>query len=116
MEIPFRKIGATPQEFTFERDGITLSGTLSANERNLVKLSGVIKGTLSVPCDLCAENFDTILDEELTILLSDGVFHGSDDAYDVIEFFDGIINIDTLLSSELELHRSDYHSCPACKS
>ncbi len=114
MKIPFRKIGKTPQEFEYSEDNAVIKGTLTQRQRDLVMLSGHISGTLQLTCDICAENFDTILDEELTVLISDGVFHGNDDQYDVVEFFDGSIDIEAFLTSELESIKSDYHSCPKC--
>ncbi len=91
-----------------------MSGTLVQGAKGLVKLHARLEGAISLPCDLCAENFDTMLNEELTVLLHDGIFQGTDDEYDVVEFFDGLIDIDSFLTSELELIRSDYHTCQRC--
>jgi len=115
MKLPFRKIGNTPQEFKLVRDDVTFKGTLEHFKRGLIMLDGHISGTLTLPCDICAENFDTILDEKLDFLLSDGIYNGHDEEFDVVESLNGVIDIDELLSSELELIRSDYHSCPACQ-
>jgi uncharacterized metal-binding protein YceD (DUF177 family) len=115
MKIPFRKIGNSPQEFELLREGVTFKGTLEHYKRGLIMLDGHIGGTFTLPCDICAENFDTILDEKLDFLLSDGIYSGHDEDFDVVESLDGMIDIDDLLSSELELIRSDYHSCPACQ-
>ncbi len=116
MKIPFRKVGVTPQEFSFPKDNIDFNGSLSAYKRNLVRLDGVIQGSLELTCDLCAENYDTILDEKLTILISDGIYQGSDEDFDVVEIFDGFIDLNEIFISELEMHRSDYHHCPSCSN
>lgn len=116
MKLPFRKIGSTPQDFEVTKDTATFKGTLVHHQRALIMLNGQINGTLTLSCDLCAENFDTILDEKLKFLLSDGIFNGHDEDYDVVEFLDGMIDIDELLSSELESLRSDYHRCPECQN
>ncbi len=115
MKLPFRKIGNTPQDFEVFSENVTFKGTLEHYQCGLIMLDGEIKGALSVPCDLCAENFDTILDEELKILLSDGIFNGHDEDYDVVESLTGMIDINEILSSELESFRSDYHCCPECQ-
>jgi hypothetical protein len=115
MSIPFRKIGTTAQEFETHENGTTFKGSLKHYQRGLIMLEGHIHGILNVTCDICAENFDTILDEKLTFLLSDGIFNGHDENYDVVEFLDGTIEIDELLTSELESIRSDYHRCPGCQ-
>lgn len=115
MKIPFRKIGTSSQEFHIHENDADFKGALIHHQRSLIMLNGHIKGTLNVTCDICAENFDTILDEKLTFLLSDGIFNGHDEDYDVVESLNGIIEIDELLSSELESIRSDYHRCPDCQ-
>lgn len=114
MNIPFRRITTTPQEFELDSEGVTLKGTLTLKSRDLVLMKAHLSGKLQLPCDICAEHFDTVLDEEVAILLSDGVFEGSDDDYDVVEM-QGSIDLDELLHSEIELIRSDYHSCDNCK-
>jgi uncharacterized metal-binding protein YceD (DUF177 family) len=113
MNIPFRRITTTPQEFEVSSEGVTLKGTLTLKRRELVLMEARLSGNLNLPCDICAEPFDTVLDEEVSILLSDGVFEGLDDDYDVVEM-QGSIDLDELLHSEIELIRSDYHSCGSC--
>jgi uncharacterized metal-binding protein YceD (DUF177 family) len=115
MNIPFRRIGKTPQEFEVTSGEVTLKGTLFQKEGGLVLMKAHIGGKLTLPCDICAEDFDTMLDDEVELLLSDGLYHGSHDDLDVVEM-DGSIDLDELLHSEIELIRSDYHSCEACKN
>jgi uncharacterized metal-binding protein YceD (DUF177 family) len=114
MNIPFRRITATPQPFEIGSEGVILKGTLESKGRDLVLMKAHLSGTLRLPCDICAEPFDTALDEEVELLLSDGVFEGSDDDFDVVEMHNGTIDMDELLHSEIELIRSDYHSCENC--
>ncbi len=115
MKIPFRKVGNTPQDFTLLKDKTTFKGTLEHFKHGLIMLDAHLEGAINLPCDICAENFDTILNEELKFLLSDGIFNGHDEDYDVVEFLDGMIDIDEVLSSEIESLKSDYHSCEECK-
>jgi uncharacterized metal-binding protein YceD (DUF177 family) len=114
MNIPFRRITKTPQEFEVSSGNVTLKGTLALKQRDLVLMKARLTGTLRLPCDICAEPFDTVLDEELELLLSDGVFEGSDDNLDVVEMHHGTIDMEEILHSEIELIRSDYHSCENC--
>ena len=114
MNIPFRRITKTPQDVELSSEGVTLKGTLAQKGRGLVILKAHLSGNLQLPCDICAEHFDMALDEEVELLLSDGVFEGSDDEYDVVEMQDSI-DMDELIHSEIELIRSDYHSCNICK-
>jgi len=116
MNIPFRRVTSTPQEFETTAEGVTLKGTLKLKSRDLVLMQAHLSGNLNLPCDICAEQFDTALDEEIELLVSDGVFEGSNDEYDVVEMQEGTIDIDQLLLSEIELVRSDYHTCPSCSA
>ena len=115
MNIPFRHIGNTPREFEINSEGITMKGTLVLKERNLISMKAHLSGKISLPCDICAEEFDTMLDDEVELLLSNGIFDGSDDLLDVVEMSDPI-DMDALLHSEIELIRSDYHRCETCKN
>ncbi len=115
MNIPFRRIRMTPQEFEVTQENVTFKGTLVFKRRDLVFMQAQLQGKVSVPCDICAEQFDIMLDDEVELLLSDGIYNGSDEQFDVIEMND-IIDIDELLSAEIELIRSDYHSCGNCKN
>jgi uncharacterized metal-binding protein YceD (DUF177 family) len=114
MNIPFRRIGKTPQEFDVSNEEVTLKGTLVMKQRDLVLMNAHLEGKVSVPCDICAEQFDIMLDDEVDLLLSDGVYSGSNEQYDVIEM-NNTIDMDALLHSEIELVRNDYHSCDNCK-
>ncbi|MEA3374055.1 MAG: hypothetical protein U9Q62_10270 [Campylobacterota bacterium] len=115
MNIPFRRIGSTPQEFEVTQEDALLKGTLVFKKRNLIFMQAHLQGKVSVPCDICAEQFDIMLDDEVELLLSDGIYNGSDEQFDIIEMDNGI-DTDALLHAEIELIRSDYHSCENCKN
>jgi uncharacterized metal-binding protein YceD (DUF177 family) len=114
MKIPFRRISQTPQAFEVESDAMTLKGVLSLIHRDMVLLDGELIGKLSVPCDVCAEQFDIIMHDKVQLLLCDGVYTGSEESIDVIEMNE-TIDLDELLHSEIELIRSDYHTCSRCE-
>ena len=96
--------------------GITLKGTLVHQERNLVTMKARMSGKLRLSCDICAEEFEMNADEELELLICDGIYNGSEDAdLDIVEMTDSI-DMDELLHSEIELIKSDYHSCEQCKT
>ncbi len=93
-----------------------MKGTLESTKRDFVLMNAHLSGNLQVPCDVCAEPFDIMLDEDVRLLLYNGVYNGSDDKYDIIEVEISIINMDELLNSEIELIKSDYHSCETCNN
>ena len=80
-------------------------------------LKATLSGSLQKACDTCAEEFKMPIEEEVEFFISDGVYEDDNDTLlDVVESFDGIADIDELLSSEIELIKSDYHSCENCKN
>jgi hypothetical protein len=113
MLIPFRHVGKTPHSFELSKDDVTLKGTLRHKEGDLVQMQARLQGKVSVECDICAKQYDIMVDDDIDLLLYDGIYHGSEYGLDVVEM-DGQIDMDELLHSETELIRSDYHRCDAC--
>lgn len=113
MEIPFRHVGKTPQPFELKQGSVTLKGTLWHKEGDLFQMQATLQGKVTVTCDICAEQYDIMVDDDIELLLHDGIYHGSEEALDVVEM-DERIDMDGLLHSETELIRSDYHRCDAC--
>jgi len=114
MNIPFRRITKTPTAFERSAEGVTLKGNVVFKERNLALLQAELSGEIVLTCDICAEDFATMLNEKIELLVSDGIYKGFDETYDVVEIED-VLDLDALIHSEIELIRSDYHSCENCK-
>ena len=115
MNIPFRRITKTPTEFNTNAEGVTLKGDVVFKERNLALLQAELSGEIMLTCDICAEDFATMLNEKIELLVSDGVYKGFNETYDVIEIEEKL-DFDELIHSEIELIRNDYHSCDNCKN
>jgi hypothetical protein len=62
-----------------------------------------------VECCKCGDEHYVNIDENQDFILSDGEFKGFNKNYDVIESFDGLIDFDYILDSEIELIRDDYN-------
>jgi len=116
MNIPFHRIGKLVRDFEVESDNVSMKGTLELIRRDSVLMNARLNGNLELPCDVCAESFDIMLDEDVRLLLYNGIYNGSDDELDIIEIEDSMINMDELLNSEIELIKSGYHSCESCKN
>ena len=114
MNIPFRRITKTPTAFETSAEGVTLKGNVVFKEHNLALLQAELSGEIMLTCDICAEDFATMLNEKIELLVSDGIYKGFDETYDVVEIED-VLDLDALIHSEIELIRSDYHSCENCK-
>jgi hypothetical protein len=115
MKIAFRKLGSQPLHFEANSDNAFFSGNLILKKSNLAQLNGTITGSISIPCDICAEEIEKSLSEEITFFLSDGIFEGNDDELDVVEIDQSMIDLEDLLKSEIELIKSDYFCCAKCE-
>ncbi|MSN96455.1 DUF177 domain-containing protein [Campylobacter sp. FMV-PI01] len=112
MKISFSKINNLP--FSIERDELNFSGYLLKKSQNLVDLNGKIVGKITHQCDRCGDEIFLNLNERVNLVLSDGIYK-SEILEDVIEFFDGEIDLKEVLNSEIELLKSDYFYCEKCK-
>lgn len=115
MKIAFRKLSSQPLHFEVNCDNALFSGDLILKKSNLAQLNGTITGSISIPCDICAEEVEKPLDEEVVFYLSDGIFEGSDQELDVVEIDQSMIDVEELFQSEIELIKSDYYCCENCE-
>jgi hypothetical protein len=115
MKIAFRKLSSQPLHFEANSDKAFFSGDLILKKSNLAQLNGTITGSISIPCDLCAEEIDKSLNEEVAFYLSDGIYEESEMELDVVEIDRSMIDMEELLKSEIELIKSDYFCCKNCK-
>ncbi|MBD3799433.1 hypothetical protein [Sulfuricurvum sp.] len=115
MKIAFKKLSSQSLHFEVNRDNAFFSGELTLKKSNLAQLNGTITGSISTPCDLCAEEVERSLNEEIAFYLSDGIYEGSNEWMDVVEVDHSIIDMNELLRSEIELIKSDYFCCKNCE-
>ena len=117
MKITLRKVTKTPLDFDIKSNEITFKGYLQYHGGKLILLKANLSGLLEKSCDSCAEEFKMSIDEEVEFFISDGICEDDNSIeLDVVESLNGIADIDELLNSEIELIKSDYHSCESCKS
>ncbi len=117
MKVALRKVTKTPLDFRVVSDTITFKGSLEYHSGKLILLKATLSGLLEKSCDSCAEEFTMPLNEKIEFFISDGMYEEENDTLlDVVESFDGVIDIDEILNSEIELIKSDYHSCQNCKN
>ncbi|MFZ2889729.1 YceD family protein [Sulfuricurvum sp.] len=115
MKIAFKKLGSQPLHFEENSDNAVFSGDLILKKSNLAQLNGTITGSISIPCDICAEEVEKSLNEEISFYLSDGIYEGNDEELDVVEIGQSMIDMEELLKSEIELIKSDYFCCKNCE-
>ncbi|MDD5406910.1 MAG: hypothetical protein PHE73_08250 [Sulfurovaceae bacterium] len=114
MQIAFDKLSSTPKSFELSLSGVNLSGTLNKQHHNTVMLDGVLSGVLEVSCDRCGVLFGVSIDQPLKLELSQSTRQNKDNL-DIIEFLDGVMDLEYVLQSEIDSIKSAYHYCEKCE-
>jgi uncharacterized metal-binding protein YceD (DUF177 family) len=115
VKVILRKIGRTPLDFEVKSDEITFKGYLEYHSGKLILLNANLNGKVNAQCSKCGEDFELLVDDKIEFYISDGLYDGDEIDLDVVESFDNSADLDELLLSEVELIKSDYHSCKYCK-
>lgn len=120
MKIEIRKINFEPKKinFRFKDSGadIVLIGKLYRVDNGLVKLDSIIQGDIKLTCYLSGEPFVKSINDNISFLIKDGIWtpkHSKNfnyDDFDVLECFDGYIDLQKIVISELESIKLDYHT------
>jgi len=113
MKIVFDKIGSTKKPFELTVSGISLEGTLVKSGYHRVRLKGQLEGSIELSCDRCGEEYHYDMKSPLQLTLSDEVIETEDDL-DIIEFIDGVIDLDFIVQSEIASVENSYHYCEKC--
>ena len=113
MQIIFDKIGHTPRDIDYSCDGVRLIGQLSKKGFHKVALDSSLNGEIELCCDRCGKSYIHILDDEFKITITDEATEDKDDL-DIIEFLDGIIDIDYIIKSEINAIEGSFHYCDDC--
>ncbi len=114
MRVDFKKIKNKTNKFKIEKDGTKFFGEFSKS-KDFVDIKGKLQKNLDVICDRCGKDFLLKVDEEIVLKAHDGVFKGYLEDSDVVEFYDGYLDFDEILNSEIESIKLDYHLCDECK-
>jgi len=123
MKIPFQNIGTQPKTVNRTLKGedfdITIEGSLVRKGYGMALLDASLKGVVELLCDGCGENFSLDVDEKVTLKITDAPYkasegNGDEQDYDIIEFLDGIIDLDEIIISEVNAIKLDYHKCNNC--
>ena len=117
MKIEFKKIPTTGIHFEASLDEIKFFGEALKTGKTTVKCTGQLEGILPHVCDRCGESFKLTVNERVEVFAQDGLYEDQEgeELLNIIEFFDGSIDIDTILQSEIEAFKSDYHYCGQCE-
>jgi len=113
MEISFSKIKQNPIEIDYSLGSSSIRGRLKRVTKDNIKLFSTFKTSLDVICSRCGKEYLIKIDEPLELLLSDGRYNSKDEI-DVVEFFNGKIDFDYLINSEVASIQEGYNFCESC--
>lgn len=116
MKIEFRKISKSGEFFELKKDDLLFFGKVKKIDEKTFALDGELKGSILCECDRCAETFDLQYADKINIKVVDGILNEDCGDLDIVESFDGSVDLDTILSGEVESKRCDYHCCDKCKN
>lgn len=114
MKIEFKKVPQTTKELEYISDSVRIEGTFCKISQSLVKIDAVLKGNTDIDCCRCGITEKIEVDEELHLLISDGIYKNDESEYLVIEVENSLIDFDEIIESELNSIKSDYHICNDC--
>ncbi len=115
MKIVFDKIGSTKKPFELSVSSVSLEGTLVKSGYHRVRLEGQLQGRIELTCDRCGEEYQEDMKSSIHLTLSDEVIETEDDL-DIIEFIDGVIDLDFIVQSEIASVQNSYHYCEKCNA
>ena len=114
MKIEFRKVPQLVKELEVIFNSVKIEGTFCRISSSLVKIEASLIGNIEIDCCRCGKTEQIKVDEELHLMLSDGVYKGNESEYLVIEVENSLIDFDEIIESELNSIKSDYHICEDC--
>ena len=115
MKIVYDKIGQTQRPFELTVNGVSLEGTLEKSGYHRLRLEGNLSGNVELLCDRCGDEYQSDMISPLNLTLSDEVIETEDDL-DIIEFTDGIIDLEFIVQSEIASVQNSYHYCEKCEN
>ena len=116
MKIELRKVPFNKSDFETSLNDIKLKGSFYKETPNIAKIEAILSGEVEVECVKCLNNFTKKVEEKLKLIITDRVYNGFDDEYDVIEINSNIIDFDDIITSEIESIKLEYNNiCEKCK-
>jgi uncharacterized metal-binding protein YceD (DUF177 family) len=115
MKIVYDKIGQTQKPFELTVNGVNLTGTLAKSGYHRLRLEGFLSGKVELLCDRCGDEYQCDMNSPLNLTLSDEVIETEDDL-DIIEFIDGIVDLEFIVHSEISSVQNSYHYCKKCEN
>ena len=116
MKIEFRKVPSEAKDFSFSFNSVIFEGQFAKISPTLAKIDANLRGKLLTSCYKCGSDTEISIDEDLSFLISDGIYSNDMHENIVVEVEDHTIDFEKLVNSELISIDSDYHCCKNCNS
>jgi len=114
LKIVFDKVAQSKKPFDLTIDGVRLEGTLQKSGYHRLKLEGELSGKVRLNCDRCGAEYHHDMQSPLHLTLSDEVIETEDDL-DIIEFINGVVDLEFIVQSEIASVQNAYHYCKKCE-
>jgi len=114
MKIAFNKVAKENNyllDLNNEQFSIKASFKIIPKKASIVHCNLAFHGEVNTICNRCGKDIVEKVDENIELLISNGLFNGFDDSLDVIETLDEFVDFDEVLLSELELISTNYFNC-----
>jgi len=116
LKIELRKIPFNKKEFETSFENVSLKGVFYKENQNVIKIEAVLSGIIEVDCIKCATPFTREINENLKLIITDKIFNGFDEEFDVIEIPSQTIDFDDIITSEIESIKLDFDNvCNNCE-
>jgi len=116
LKIELRKVPFNKSDFETSLNDIVMKGSFYKETPNIAKIDATLSGEVEVECVKCLNHFTKEIDEKLKLIVTDRVYSGFDEEYDVIEINSNIIDFDDIITSEIESVKLEYDNiCEKCK-
>ncbi|MCE3047695.1 hypothetical protein LW138_06370 [Helicobacter sp. faydin-H17] len=113
MKIEFKKISSVPKSFSLQKGDLSFSGEVKRIDAKLFEIQSLLHGKISLICDRSGEEYQEQINENLVLFASNGIWdkqsQNKSDDFDVIEFFEGFIDFEYILQSEIDSIQMQYH-------
>lgn len=113
MKIEFKKISSAPKSFSLKQGGLSFSGEVKRIETKLFEICALLEGKVTLICDRSGEEYQEQINENLVLFVSNGIWdkqsQNNSNDFDVIEFFEGFIDFEYILQSEIDSIQMQYH-------
>lgn len=114
MKIVFDKVAQSHKPFDLTVNGVKLEGSLRKSGYHRLRLEGNLSGQVTLTCDRCGDEYHYDMKSPLHLTLSDEVIETEDDL-DIIEFIDGVVDLEFIVQSEIASVQNSYHYCKKCE-